>query len=447
MSEHSKENPSIIGVGSVEAGASTETLAPAATLTQSIFGEDDSDSEDDLFGGVDAQQLARSAASTHSRVRRLAAGSSAQRGKRKRADASKEKKTSKKQQRKVVETAGVAEEESVDLDTSAGASSSDHDEESEAPRGSASTSGKSTSSQKQQKKQKNKSSARGGEEPEDDDEEEAEESTPAVEKTVWQQTLDSLKSTYRRSREVDPDQAATYVDQLRSYMDEATVADREANRRQQPALARLKLLPMVREALGKKHLLQYYVEHDLLISLRQWLEPLPDGSLPNSAIRLCVLQSLQLMPCESGDLRDSGIGRAVMYVWKSCGQQGSNYAPQHRELAGKLIEKWSRPIFQLSTDYHDTAKLDSPDSPHLSREVRTHATAERSEAEKTRIPRALYMDYAKRPESKLKPEHLPVNNKRLQRPRLKKHMELVAKSGNKTVNRSQRITICKAAPH
>jgi hypothetical protein len=71
----------------------------------------------------------------------------------------------------------------------------------------------------------------------------------------------------------------------------------------------------------------------------------------------------------------------------------------------------------------------------------------RDSAEKTRIPRALYMDYAKRPVSKVNVQDLPRPTKRLQRGRLKKKMELVAKSGNKTMNRSQRITVCKAAPH
>jgi transcription factor SPN1 len=397
-----------------------------ASLAQSIFGAEDSDSEDDLFGGGVDQQLARSAQSTQSRVQRLAASKS-RRTKRKRGDSSNSapkkksstksgtgKKTRAKQSKKSRATPDSVEHEHEEAErpqairagigeisavTSGGEEEHEHEHENgqerESEEGAARERTGSHTTQKgrvQKRKRAMRSAASGngsdaGEgaaeegrvqhDEDDEDDEVAAVTAEAVQKTVWQQTLDSLKSTYRRSREVNPDHAASYVVQLRMHMDEATAADRDANRRQWPALARLKLLPMVREALGKKHLLQYFIEHDVLHSLRQWLEPLPDGSLPNSAIRLCVLESLQLMPCESGDLRDSGIGRAVMYMWKACGQQGSsNYAPQHREIAAKLIEKWSRPIFQLSTDYRD-ANHEEDNTPHLSRDIRTHTNVER----------------------------------------------------------------------
>ena len=44
--------------------------------------------------------------------------------------------------------------------------------------------------------------------------------------------------------------------------------------------------------LGRKQLQQEFLDHGVLTLLKNWLEPLPDGSLPNINIRAAVLRIL-----------------------------------------------------------------------------------------------------------------------------------------------------------
>lgn len=85
--------------------------------------------------------------------------------------------------------------------------------------------------------------------------------------------------------------------------------------------------------------------------LKQWLEPLPDGSLPNFNIRRDILGILGKLPISSDHLRESGLGKVVMFLYKSPKETKENKA-----IAQELIQTWSRPIFKLSLSYSDLAE-------------------------------------------------------------------------------------------
>jgi transcription factor SPN1 len=52
-------------------------------------------------------------------------------------------------------------------------------------------------------------------------------------------------------------------------------------------------------------------------------------------------------------LKDSGIGKVVMYLWKHPSETIEN-----KRSAKELIEKWSRPIFGLSAQYKDLGGIE-----------------------------------------------------------------------------------------
>ncbi|KAI3643164.1 hypothetical protein MP228_012719 [Amoeboaphelidium protococcarum] len=159
----------------------------------------------------------------------------------------------------------------------------------------------------------------------------------------FDQVVNSFKSTNRRRIAQDDIGEDTDADELISQvcqaMRDAAEQDIESNQNKQPAVEKLKLLPIVQDLLSKTFLYEQILDHEMLECLRIWLEPLPDGSLPNYKIKKSIFDILVKLPVSTDQVRDSRIGRIVAF-----------YAKNDKELvdikkcAMDLIFTWSRPL-------------------------------------------------------------------------------------------------------
>uniref|UniRef100_A0AAQ6IHX9 TFIIS N-terminal domain-containing protein n=1 Tax=Anabas testudineus TaxID=64144 RepID=A0AAQ6IHX9_ANATE len=137
------------------------------------------------------------------------------------------------------------------------------------------------------------------------------------------------------------------VSAMINKMNEAAEEDRTLNSQKKPALKKLTLLPQVVMHLKKQDLKETFIDSGVMSAIKEWISPLPDKSLPALRIREELLRILQELPSVSQEtLKHSGIGRAVMFLYKHPKESRAN-----KDLALKLINEWSRPIFGLTSNY------------------------------------------------------------------------------------------------
>ncbi|KAJ3014967.1 UNVERIFIED_CONTAM: Transcription factor iws1, partial [Siphonaria sp. JEL0065] len=162
----------------------------------------------------------------------------------------------------------------------------------------------------------------------------------------FEEALNRIK--HKRAKKLDGDdpEIDEMIVNLVDKMKEAANADIEFNKLKQPAIAKIKLLPKVTAQLAKMNLAEQFLDNNILDGMKIWLEPLKDGSLPNLDVQMSMFNALSKFPIRTEHLRESKIGRIVMFYTKC-----DRTTPSALKIANELLEKWMRPILGRTADY------------------------------------------------------------------------------------------------
>eukprot|EP01114_Cavostelium_apophysatum_P015510 TRINITY_DN4233_c0_g1_i4.p1 TRINITY_DN4233_c0_g1~~TRINITY_DN4233_c0_g1_i4.p1 ORF type:complete len:350 (+),score=136.21 TRINITY_DN4233_c0_g1_i4:1-1050(+) len=257
------------------------------------------------------------------------------------------------------------------------------------------------------------------------------------EKHFFDEFLDTLKTGRGRGKkksEAEQLEQISMIEEFKARMEVAAEDDCKDNKEGKPALHKLKMLGEVLAQLEKKNLQQLFIENHILGTVRKWLEPLPDRSLPNMKIREGLLQAMQKWGAiETEELKDSGIGKVIMFLSKH-----PNETPMNKNVAKQLIERWSRPIFGISEQYKDNEEVPEEDDSQRSGDSRGRKSLTSSREDKfdlvnelekkraiqsktpvkdsptyhARIPEKIALDFKIKPKSKIDVENVPKKPKR-----------------------------------
>ncbi|KAJ0446146.1 putative transcription regulator IWS1 family [Helianthus annuus] len=200
---------------------------------------------------------------------------------------------------------------------------------------------------------------------------------------------------------------AIVVEKIMAELEVAAEEDANLNRASKPAINKLIKLPFLIEALSKKQLQLEFLDHGVLTLFKNWLEPLPDGSLPNRNIRTAILEILTEFPIDlyqddrREQLKKSGIGKVgliivskfvVMFMSKSDEETASN-----RKLAKDLVDKW----FRDDDDLDPVKYSQEPKSGNSTSTLRASR------------PGTMPLHFVVRPQSKIDPDEVKARAKQV----------------------------------
>ncbi|PWA65684.1 Transcription factor IIS [Artemisia annua] len=241
----------------------------------------------------------------------------------------------------------------------------------------------------------------------------------------------------KKKTEKSAAEIALLVENVMAELEVVAEEDAELNRQSKPAINKLRKLPLLTEVLSKKQLQLEFLDHGVLTLLRNWLEPLPDGSLPNINIRAAILRILTEFPIDLDQydrreqLKKSGLGKVIMFLSKSDEETTSN-----RKLAKDLVDKWSRPIFNKSTRFEDMRNFEDERMPirrpsmkkpmnkssgmqsrdddlDLAEYSQEPKSSSSSSSRLTSRPEAMSLDFVVRPQSKIDPDEIRARAKQV----------------------------------
>lgn len=190
---------------------------------------------------------------------------------------------------------------------------------------------------------------------------EEEEPKPKKPLNAFEKAIEENKAMRRpRRQEIDPAIVEAECVAFLERMMKARDDDIRSYKRGKPALEKLKMLREVELMVMKVSHREQLLDNMLLAIIKAWLDPMPDGALPNVEIRTSLLTILSNLRVDNDWVErlesSQGLGRVVHYL-----SRNDDHAPNKR-MAEKLMMKWARPVYQSNSNFHDLLdEFDKPD--------------------------------------------------------------------------------------
>ncbi|KAJ3334345.1 Transcription factor iws1 [Blyttiomyces sp. JEL0837] len=259
------------------------------------------------------------------------------------------------------------------------------------------SSGSKSKPKKSSKKRKDRPADDGDGEIRDDDEDKPQEEESEAARD-FNAALERIKNKRRKKLDGDDTTIDEMIQEIVDKMKEAAHTDQEFNQQRQPAVAKMKLLAAVTSQLAKSPIYEQFLDNNILEAMKLWLEPLRrDGSLPSLDVQWAMFTTLQKMPITTIHLRESRIGRVVMFYTKC-----ERVVPSIKKIANELLDKWMRPILGRSKNYRERSytKVDYTVKPKES-EGRISMGDKPDESARTVIPKPVQLGFDIQPKSKI----------------------------------------------
>ncbi len=87
--------------------------------------------------------------------------------------------------------------------------------------------------------------------------------------------------------------------------------------------------------------------------LADWIDLMPDGTFPNINLVEGVLNCIDSLQMDTDYLEGTNLGQVVQYY-----AEGIAKMPQVKKLAMQILDKWSRIIYKINTQYDPEGKYD-----------------------------------------------------------------------------------------
>ncbi|KAF9763736.1 Transcription factor IWS1 [Nosema granulosis] len=133
----------------------------------------------------------------------------------------------------------------------------------------------------------------------------------------------------------------TNIDNIKNILMECVEEDNRNNRAKKPGTKKLEHLDFFIQSLLSKKLQESLIEENILGVVKMWLEPLPDRSLPNIAIRKRLIETVKVLNVDRSHLLESGIGKVIHFY-----SINPKEDIEVKKQALEIIQKWTRKIFK-----------------------------------------------------------------------------------------------------